>query len=225
MNDTMPYVDIIILALIAGFILLRLRNVLGQKPSDDYTKFMRPPKPEETSREPVVQIIEKTLKNKMKEEKDPAAAALSDPTVIAAVKDMKAKDAHFSVTHFLSGAGMAFEMVHEAFSKGDKQGLALLLSEALLKDFSAEIDARTAQEEKTESTLISVPSKEIIRASLIGNTARVDVKFTSEQVIVTRDTKGGIVSGSPSESQHVVDEWSFERDVTAKNPNWKIIET
>lgn len=225
MNNAVPYADIIILALIAGFILLRLRNVLGQKTGQEDEDFLRRLKPVNQVQEPVVQITDKSIKNKHKEESDSYISLISDKAVLAVITEIKAKDPHFTATRFLDGARMAFEMVHEAFVKGDKQTLSMLLSEPLYKDFTAEIETRSSQERRTETTLVSIISKDIAGASLSGTLARITVKFISEQIAVVRNAKGDIVEGNPSEAQHVEDEWVFERDIASKNPNWKIIET
>lgn len=226
MNDGIPYADILILALIAGFILLRLRATLGQKTGRDEADFMQRLKPTAETKEPIVQIMDKTFKHKIKEEPDAALALISDTEVVTALKSIKEKDPQFTVSRFIDGARMAFEMVFEAFTKGDKQTLNMLLAEPLAKDFAAEIDTRAAEKERrTDTTLVSVVGKEIVQASLNGDTARIAMKFTSEQITVIRNDKGEIIEGNPSHTHHVVDEWIFERDVTSKNPNWKIIET
>ena len=127
--------------------------------------------------------------------------------------------------HFLQGARAAYEMVFDAFVKGDKQTLKMLLSDTLCQEFSRELDARKGQETQSETTLVSVKAKDITNAVLDRNTARLTVHFESEQVTVVRNSKGEIVEGNPSDIHHVEDHWVFERDVTSKNPNWKIIET
>lgn len=226
MNDGIPFADIIILALIAGFILLRLRATLGQKQGQDETDFAQRFKPIAEAKEPIVQILDKTIKNKSKEEPDTGLALVSDGTIVAALKSIKEKDAHFNVTRFIEGAHMAFEMVFEAFAKGDKQTLNMLLAESLAKDFAEEIDARAANKDRrTDTTLVSIVGKEILQASLAADIARITVKFTSEQITLIRNAKSEIIEGNPSETHHVIDEWVFERDITSKNPNWKIIET
>lgn len=225
MDNGIPYADIIILALIAGFILLRLRATLGQKTGRDEGDFLSRLKPLEDAKEPIVQLIDKAQKNKQKEEPDTALSHISDTAVTASLAAIKEKDPLFTATQFLEGARMAFEMVFEAFTKGDKQTLNMLLAETIAKDFAQAIDGRASEENRTETTLVAIIDRKIEQASLSGDMARIHVKFTSEQITVIRNAKGDIVEGNPSEAQHVIDEWVFERDVTSKNPNWKIIET
>jgi predicted lipid-binding transport protein (Tim44 family) len=226
MNDGIPYADIVILALIAGFILLRLRSVLGSKMGNDHPDyFNRPANVLPEKLEPVVQIDEKSLKPKPQEETDAYMATLSNPAVSEVLNSIKDKDTQFSATHFLEGARGAFEMIFEAFAKGDGETLKFLLSDPIFQEFSKHMAARGTQENKTETTLVSVQAKDITHASIDGTVAHITVKILSEQVTVVRNPKGEIVDGNPSDIHHVDDNWTFERDVTAKNPNWKVIET
>ena len=120
---------------------------------------------------------------------------------------------------------MAFEMVFEGFAKGDRAPLKMLLAPDLYSQFDAEIEARTASDSRTETTLVSVTAKDIIRASLMGNIARLTVSYMSEQVSVVRGADGKIIQGNPSDVDQVMDEWTFERDISSRNPNWTIIDT
>lgn len=228
MSEGIPYADIVILALIAGFILLRLRSVLGRRDEGDQPNYFNkidPPSASHSAREPVVHAHEKPAKTKPKEEPDAYLANLAGAGAAGTLQEIKTKDPMFSATIFLQGARMAFEMVFDAFAKGDKSTLKMLLSDAIYEEFSREIEKREVDGNKTETTLVSVKAKDIAAAALDKNTARLTVKFESEQVTVVRDAEGKIVEGDPSEILHVSDEWVFERDVTSKNPNWKIIET
>lgn len=225
MTENTSYADIVLLALIAGFILLRLRSVLGQDVGADSSSFFR--KDEHATAmqaEPIVEAIEKIAKHKPKEEPDQRLEAITNSAITEAVAAIKAKDASFNLTIFTNGAKMAYEMVFDAFNKSDKDTLKILLSESCFKEFSDAMDARS-KEEHAETTLVSVTPKDIPQATLTGNMARISVKFLCEQVTVTRDKDGKIVAGNPSEVHHAEDEWTFERDITSKNPNWKIIET
>lgn len=222
MSQGVPYADILILALIAGFILLRLRSVLGQKTGMDEGDFLKRVQP---VAERVVQVAEKSVKSKPKDELDPVLETITDTALIEALSAIKAKDPQVTPSWFLSGAHQAFEMVFDAFVKGDKQTLGLLLSPNLSQQFCNEIDARAQSDRKTESTLVAITSKTIQSASLTGSVARIGVLFVSEQVHLIKDKDGQVLEGDPSATQHVEDSWVFERDMSVKNPNWKIIET
>jgi predicted lipid-binding transport protein (Tim44 family) len=230
MSDGSSYADLVILGLLAVFILLRLRSILGDKvghDGTDYFKKMLPPAAKQQAQaqeEPIVQLDEKSFKVKFKDE-DPYLTSLKNSQVANTLESIKEKDLQFSATAFLQGAKLAYEMVFDAFAKGDRKTLGMLLSEATFAAFSNELDSREAAEHKMETMLVSVVPKDIVAASLNGSVARLTVKFDSEHITVVRDSKGGIVEGDPSELNIVDDQWVFERDVTSKNPNWKIIET
>jgi predicted lipid-binding transport protein (Tim44 family) len=225
MSEGVPYADIVILALIAGFILLRLRSVLGQKNSNEADTYKKEA-PQSALRiaSPIVLLDEKSLKAKPREP-DPYLAAIGDTALLKTLNDIKDKDLQFTATSFLNGAKMAYEMTFDAFAKSDRQTLAMLLAEKPLAHFTDAINERAKQANRSESTLVSVAAKDITQASLDKNMARLTVKFASEQVTVVRDGEGKIVEGDPSDIHHIENQWVFERDITSKNPNWKIIET
>ncbi|MCE2926922.1 MAG: Tim44/TimA family putative adaptor protein [Rickettsiales bacterium] len=226
MSEGIPYADIIILALIAGFILLRLRSVLGQNvghENPDFFKKMQAPD-QDAEQEPIIKLAEKMAKTK-EPEQDEYLQSLKDESIKTTLADIRAKDPEFNASGFLSGAKMAFEMIFDGFAKGDKAPLKMLLSPELFSQFEKEIDERAVRDTKTETTLVSVVAKEIIRATLSGSTARLTVSFSSEQVSVVRDKDGKITEGNPSDVDQVIDEWTFERDITSRSPNWTIIDT
>ena len=238
MSENFPYADIIIIALIAVFILLRLRSVLGQKMGDENPDFFRPkpsdkePKQGAVKNDGIVQIlgkIDKIVKEKPKNvqdnERDLYAKAHEAEPIGKEISELKNVDPMFNATNFLEGAKMAFEMVFDAFVKGDKNTLGMLLTPDICADFVSHIDEREKQETKMETTLLSVTPQEIKRININKSMVRIAVQFESEQVTVERGKAGEIISGNPSDVQHVLDEWVFERDITSKNPNWKIIET
>lgn len=224
MDDAFPYADILILALIAGFVLLRLRGVLGQKIGHGFESPAAEPK--RVEQEPlVIQMAEKPRSRGDEEPEAKLAAALPSESARQAAGSIRASDPQFTLQAFLAGAKMAFEMVFDAFVKGDRDTLKMLLSQKLFDFFAGELDKRKHEDRVEETTLLAVLSQEIKDISVEKSTARVVVKFVSEQVTVVRDKEGKIVEGDPSSSHHVEDEWTFERDITSRNPNWKIIDT
>lgn len=232
MSEQMPYADLIIMALVAGFILLRLRSVLGQKIGRDKPDDYRPARPDlDDMAEPVITFPDRMRARAQESEKaeDDASAHMAAEGGAPVHEDAKsgvvaiaAADAQFTPGSFLQGAKMAFEMVFDAFVKADKNTLKMLLSDAVYNEFSAAIDERKNTTTKTETTLVSVEKMQIEQAEKDKNIARVTVKFVSEQITVVRDGEGKIIEGDPSNVDNVEDEWVFERDVTSRNPNWKI---
>ncbi|MDX2074261.1 MAG: Tim44/TimA family putative adaptor protein [Alphaproteobacteria bacterium] len=224
--EQLPYADILILALIAGFILLRLRSVLGQKSEGDNPQFFkRDPVEKDPVNESVVQIIGKPAKAKPVDETDIYLGTLDNQAVAGVIADIKKIDASFNATSFMQGAKMAYEMVFDAFAKGDKKTLEMLLDKPLYDTFSQEIDLREKAVNKTETTLVSVRAKDIVQATLSGTKARLAVSFDSEQVSLVKDAEGRIIEGDASQAHPMDDEWLFERDISSRNPNWKILET
>lgn len=226
MSEGIAYADIVIIALIAGFILLRLRGILGQKTGHENPQFFTKEKQKPLeNKDKIVQLQDKAIKIKPKTSEDLYVEKMDNITAAQALRDIRIKDPEFEANRFLEGAKMAFEMVFDAYIKGDEDTLRMLLADKIYNDFSEEMKKHKAEENKTETTLVAVLSKEISNATFFGSTARITVKFTSEQVTVLRNSAGEIVGGDASETEHVENEWVFERDVTNKNPNWKIIET
>jgi predicted lipid-binding transport protein (Tim44 family) len=226
MSEGIAYADIIILALIAGFILLRLRSVLGQNMGHENPDFFKKNSPQDdgAEQEPVIRLAEKISKPK-EPEQDAYLQSLKDDSVKTVLAEIHSRDPGFNASHFLAGAKMAFEMVFDGFAKGEREPLKMLLSSDLYAQFDAEIQARTSADTTTETTLVSITAKDITRASLSGNIARLTVSYASEQVSVVRDKDGKVIEGNPSEIDQVIDEWTFERDITSRSPNWTIIDT
>jgi predicted lipid-binding transport protein (Tim44 family) len=227
MSDGSSYADIIILALVAGFILLRLRSVLGQKIGNDEPDFLKQAQARpETPDEPIIKLGDKALKFKIKEpEPDTYLQSVKEKDIADVLTAIKAKDAGFMATQFMQGAKMAYEMVFDAYNKDDKATLKMLLSDDIYNDFVSAIEERSKSDRKAETTLVSVVAKDITKASFSGNMARLMVMFSIEQVTVVRDAEGKIVEGDASQVQRVEQDWMFEKDISSKNPNWKIIET
>ncbi|NBO18700.1 MAG: Tim44 domain-containing protein [Proteobacteria bacterium] len=225
MSEGIPYADIVILALVAGFILLRLRSVLGDKTGNDNPSYFQKPTTPPPERQQAIVQVEDKAKAKPRGEPDAFVAKIKNPAVVESINAIKARDMDFMASHFVEGAKGAFEMVFDAFAKGDRDTLRFLLAPNVYDEFAQALEGREAQALKPETTLVSVTAKDITSAELSGNMARLSVKFSSEQVSVMRDESGKIVEGDPSELHVVEDEWTFERDVTSKSPNWKVIET
>src|SRR5690606_1733731 len=152
-----PYADIIILALIAGFILLRLRSVLGQKTGNEKPDFFKRDA-EESAQDKIVQVSQKPVKTMDNDDYMKNVTTENLKNNIASIKKL---DGNFTATSFLAGAKMAYEMVFDAFSKGDKDTLKRLLDTPVYDTFVSAIDARKNADSHTEHTLVSVRPKEI----------------------------------------------------------------
>lgn len=221
--------DLIILLALAIFFISRLRNVLGKQIDDSANRSAPPQNPQER----VIHLDD--VKNgsaaaaaaatAQVEDDAPLLADIGDPDVSKGLMEIKSAEPGFNVREFLGGAKMAFEMILDAYAKGDKAQLRALLSNEVFADFEEAIDAARAAETREETTLLSIQSADVTRALLKGRTAEITVSFTSEQITVERDRENAIVSGDPSKPVLVTDEWTFAREVRSPNPNWTLVGT
>lgn len=238
MRDVFDIYTIIFLAL-AVFIFLRLRSVLGQR-----TGRERPPYDPYSARDSVNPASEKvvTLPNRTAEQlSKPVEAAEPGPAAdagerwqgiaapgspqFAGLDAIVAADPGFDPKHFLVGARAAYEMIVTAFAEGDRRSLKGLLSKDVYDGFDAAITERDRRSEKVESRFVSIDSADIVGAELRGRTAQLTIKFNSQLVTVTRDKDGTVIDGNAEKVTDVTDSWTFARDVSSRDPNWKLVAT
>lgn len=241
MGEGLQFFDIILLAMIAGFLVFRLRSVLGRrtghqrKPRNRVAR--RDAQTDARGNENVIELTDKSraaadeaFDTKPAEadagEADAADADTADASPLAAVlAAIRKADANFDDQGFLAGARAAFEMVVQAFAAGDSKTLRNLLNDEVYDNFASEIARRVAHKEVLETTLIGINKAEILDARLESRIAFVTVKFVSEQVNVTRDSAGETIDGDPNHVANVTDIWTFARNVRARDPNWTLVET
>ena len=221
MNEGFQFLDIILFAMIAAFLVLRLRSVLGRRtghqsrPPDNMTQ-----KPQDSDAEG--NVIELSDRTGTEQEADPAIE--QDP-LVAGINQIRAADNSFEPQEFVNGARGAFEMIVHAFATGDTGTLRALLNDEVMENFQQAIQSRLEAAETLETTVIGIKTAEILEASMTGRNAIVTLKFVSEQVNVTRDTEGNVIEGDPNQVTDVTDIWSFSRNTRARDPNWKLVET
>ena len=219
--------DIIILAAVAAFIFLRLRNILGHKMGhSESPPTMRDVTPKGEER--VIQLHPQPVE--ITPSVTPAAELQKveeeyGADIAQEVKKITDQDASFTMQEFLAGAKEAFDMVIKAFNGDDRDTLKFLLSRDLYREFKTELDQRKKQDEWLESTLIAVISAEPQAIEVEKHKARITVAFTTEQIQVTREKNGDVVEGSSTSAEHLEDSWVFEKDLRSGNPNWTIIDT
>jgi predicted lipid-binding transport protein (Tim44 family) len=221
---------IIFLAL-AIFIFIRLRSVLGQR-----TGRERPPYDPYSARDARAPASDKvvTLPTRnaetMARQAEPApdrwkGIAAEGSAVASGLDAIVGQDRSFDAKHFVTGAKAAYEMIVGAFAAGDRKSLKGLLSREVYDGFEAAIRDREAKGETIENKFVSLDTADIIGAELRGNTAQVTVRFVSQLISATRDKAGNVIDGSPDKVTEVTDVWTFARDVTARDPNWKLVAT
>lgn len=223
--------DLIVLAAIAIFVLLRLRAVLGHRIGHDQPPPVPRDLPDESDR--VVQVSPRAQPATIEHETPPAEPSPEAQAALAklpedmrtAIEGMTKLDPSFSLPDFLKGARGAFDMVLDAYTQDDRDTLKMLLSKDIFESFKKELDASRKDNRRVDTTLVSILSAEPLEAKLVKNTASITVKFESEQIQIIRDAEGKIIEGDASDIQTVDDEWTFERDLRSSNPNWKIVAT
>jgi predicted lipid-binding transport protein (Tim44 family) len=234
--------DIILIGLIAIFLILRLRAVLGKRTGNERPPgrdpFSRPtPPPAPSGNTPrigdapagndnVVPLPGPSMPRPSNATSGPGgirATVLSPAT--AGVAAIRAADPAFQPMAFADGARAAFSAIVEAFAKGEMQPLRSLLDPATFASFETAIGGRNERHEKAETTLIGFEASDISAAELQGSSAQVTVRFVTEQINVVRNAEGQIADGNPNEVQKVVDLWTFRRDIKSSDPNWILVKT
>ena len=191
------FIDIILLAMFAGFIILRLRNILGRKTGHQ--------------EKPVSRYFPRGLET------------LKDIENNEAIKsgniDEEAKK------KFLKGADIAYEQIIISFAKGDKKSLKSLLGKKIYQDFSGVIDERKQKQHKYETTFIGLKSSKILEFKKIENIYKVTVNFISEIITCVKDKNNKIIEGNPDEIKTANDIWQFSKNMWSQDPTWYLVET
>jgi len=211
------FFDILLFAMIAAFLVLRLRSVLGRRTGNE----RRPPDPFEPTARPDAASTDNVV---ALPERGKAAATVDTP-LAAALTQIKLADRNFDEAGFLSGARAAFEMIVNAFANGDRDTLRPLTSPEVFASFDRAIREREAAGESFDSTLVGIKSIEFVDARLEGREAQVVIRVVSEQINVTRSAAGDVVSGRTDAVEQVTDVWTFARDTRASDPNWFLVAT
>ncbi|MEQ8709269.1 MAG: Tim44/TimA family putative adaptor protein [Rhodospirillales bacterium] len=219
-------VDIILFALLAVFLVLRLRSKLGDRSGhegDPQPGFGRK-KADPSDNDNVIALPDRKTEDADPADRLPQGIDDSSP-VGAGLTRITIADGNFSADTFLEGAKAAFEMIVGAFAHSDTKTLKPLLSDDLFESFSGAIEARREAGERIEEQVIGINRTEILEAQLNGSVARITVEIESEQVNVTYDKAGEVVDGDPNKVVKLVDIWTFERDLKSSDPTWQLVDT
>lgn len=225
MGEGFQFLDIILFAMIAAFLVLRLRSVLGRRSGHE----RRPPdlvsqrKQDAAGNDNVVELPDRT--KEAADDEDFGPEAESEDPLADGLTQIRIADSSFDPQEFLAGARTAFEMVVENFAEGNAKALRTMLNDEVFENFAAAIKQREEAGETLETTLIGIKNAETLEARMEGRTAFVTVKFVTEQVNLTRDKSGEVVDGDPSRVTDVTDIWTFARNARARDPNWTLVET
>ena len=208
MQLSLPFIDIIIFAIIAIFLVYRLKNILGQN-SDVNEQDNK------------IDIGEKEFSNVVK-----LGNKQSNTNETITKKDSINKiDPTFSEKEFLEGAKNFFEIVIDCFVKGDLKNIEMYIDNKLTKNFQFAIDERLQEGESLKIEIIKMISIQIKDVKKIKNFLRISVLFESEQMKYLKDKKGKIIDGDQKNSIKVKDLWTFEKKIQSKDLNWILVET
>jgi len=196
MNNNFGYLDLILLVMIAGFIILRLRNVLGRKTGHQG-------KVVSGFSEKKFEEFKKTIKSKKQQTEF----------------DINQKK------QFLKGAEIAYETIINSFAKGDKKNLKDLVTEEMNKNFESAIEERNSKNIKSELTFIGIKSSTIEKFEKTAEALFFTVKFISEIISFKKDKDNNVIEGDPNKIKTVIDRWKFTRKISSMNPNWYLAET
>jgi predicted lipid-binding transport protein (Tim44 family) len=233
MSDGFAFLDIILLAAVAAFFILRLRGVLGKRKGNEKPPGHDPFNPQRDEREED-KVIHLPNRDKgvggagRKDDDlapDDAAGAEQDSELSVGLTQIRLADRSFDPNQFVEGARAAFEMIVSAFAAGDRESLRPLLADEVYANFSRAIDDREANDQTLETALVGIHESELIEASLQQKIAYVTIKFVSEQINVTRDTEGEVIDGDQSHVARITDIWTFGRNVRNRDPNWELVAT
>jgi predicted lipid-binding transport protein (Tim44 family) len=223
MSEGFAYIDILFFAMVAAFIALRLRSVLGRRTGHERRRGNGFGGAGANGGGDNVVALPDRSGGKL--EQEAGVSDVTDADLKAGLTQIRLADHRFELQSFLAGASRAFEMIVEAFAGGDKEALRPLLADKVYEGFARAVDERQAAGQTLDTQLIAVRKAEVVEAGMGGTMARVLVRFTSEQVNVLRDAEGKPVDGDPGTAEEVVDLWTFERDTRSSDPNWALVET
>ncbi len=197
--------ELLILSVVTLLILYRLYTILGSNAGITHkAKSKHSPHNNSTTKK---QTIDKDID--------------SIPSVLHnAINSIRKKDPNFTISDFLYGATEAFEIILDQYCKGNLANLAPLVAKDILNTFKTIHSERTKQNISYSNTLVKIESTTISDVKIKNNTAHIQVKYASEQIITIKDKDGKIIEGSDDQIERVVDFWTFSRTITTNNPNW-----
>jgi predicted lipid-binding transport protein (Tim44 family) len=228
---------ILLLAVVTVLVILKLRSVLGQR-----TGRERPPYDPYSARDAVPnatgdKVVTLPQRNGNAEQTarpaEPAEAgpdryagfALPGSPVARGLDSIAAADRNFDVKQFIAGARAAYEMIVTAYATGDRRSLKGLLEREVYDGFDAVIRQRETRGETVETRFVSIDASEILNAQLRGKVAQITLRFVSQLVSATRNRNDNVIDGSSDSVTTVTDIWTFAREVTSRDPNWKLVAT
>lgn len=223
MSDGFQFLDIVSLAMIAGFVALRLGSVLGRRTGNESRPAPRAPDGTAETHDNATDLSARD-----RAALDPGLlmpGVKPESSLGKALSRITVADRSFNTEQFAAGACGAFEMILSAFSHGDRETLEPLVNEEVYADFVSAIDAREKAEQSLDTKIVDLMTSTIENATLDGSIAEITVLFEAEIISVLRDSESRILEGSPSDTETIKNVWTFARDTSNQDPNWLLIAT
>lgn len=217
----MVTVEIVLLAMVAAFLGLRLYSVLGKRTGHEQEPVARPAMEE---RQPAV-VRQPVGQRETLAPVPTMDSPLADSAAQSGLRSIANADRTFDPALFLEGAKSAYGMILEAYWKGEKDQLRFLCDDDVYESFAEEIDARLARSETLENRLVRIDEARIVNASYDHPMARISVQFDADIAALVKDANGAIIGGSLTDAIETHDIWTFFRDVKSGDRNWKLDET
>ena len=219
--------DIILIAMIAAFLIFRLRSVLGRKTGEEQHRYN--PYAQQREREQGAEASERANGTDnvipLPEQGARPQAPRGRSGAHGGLTQIQIADPSFEPGQFLNGAKTAFGIIVEAFAAGDTATLRPLLSDDLYDEFSDAIRDRLNLRQTLETRIETFRDAEIVAGRLDGRTAFVTIRFTTEQTVCVRDGTGDVIDGAPDQRVEVVDIWTFARNTRSSDPTWLLVST
>jgi predicted lipid-binding transport protein (Tim44 family) len=229
---------------VAVAIFIKLRSVLGRRTGHEQTRFERYKAQQEARQrngELVGQDKVVTLPRREREEDAVAPPAVSasgadgeqrvrefaadNSEISQGLVEIFRADPTFEPSHFLQGAKAAYEIIVTAFAEGNRKTLKSLLNGEVYEGFNSAIAERERRGEQIDQSFVGIKSADLVEAELKGGVAHLTIKFVSELISATRDRAGVVIGGDPKRIREVTDIWTFAREASSRDPNWKLIAT
>jgi predicted lipid-binding transport protein (Tim44 family) len=211
-------IEIVLLAMVALFVGLRLYSVLGRRTGHEQQPILRPAEtaPAAEAPAPVTDIAA---------ERPESSGLAYEEGAAAGVRAIVSADPSFDVSRFVEGAQGAYRMILEAFWRGDRDELRYLAAPEVFAAFDGAITARETAGEQLENRLVAIERAVIQSARLNGRVAEIDVRFDADIAAVTRDREGNVIAGTLTDAVATHDVWTFRRTLGSNDPNWILVDT
>lgn len=227
--------------IIAVIVIFKLRSVLGRRTPDDEARIDKRMRAEQAERQEAAAQDKVVAMPRRGGEAPPVTAnaevglaeaearmkayAGGDASIERGLLQLSQSDSAFDPKHFVEGSKQAYEMIVTAFAEGNRKVLKDLLSKEVFEGFSSAITDRESRAEQVDQSFVGINKADIVEAEVKGGLAQLTVKFFSQLISATRDKSGAVIGGDPQKIKEVTDIWTFAREVSSRNPNWRLVAT